>query len=200
MKLKILLFIFVIQFGLIQPAHSIDLQKGLSIKLIDEEGLESSIAKYNGFHRLVFFGYTYCPDICPLTLFQVSRALKSIDVDKDLRVLFISIDPKRDTPEVLAKYTDAFHPSLIGLTGDYESIMQLTGHFRTTFGFTLQEANKEQSLSKEEYENLGSDVSYTPYHSSQIYLLGKDGELLDIIGYGSQSGQIADKILEYIRN
>ena len=114
------------------------------------------------------------------------------------RVLFISIDPKRDTPEILAKYTDAFHKAVIGLTGDYENILQLTMGFHTTFGYSIRVDNQERPLSREEYATISSEANYTPYHSSQIYLLDTEGELVDIIGYGSVPKQIADKIREHI--
>ena len=194
--IKYTLLFFVIAFSV----QAVDLTDGLEIPLIDEQGRETSIAGYDGQYRLVFFGYTFCPDICPLTLLQVGRALKSIDdIENKLIPLFISIDPIRDNPDKLRQYTDAFHPDLVGLSGEYDDLVELNRQFRTTFGFTAEVDGQEQSLDKEQYLSMSADSHYVPYHSSQIYLLDRNGELLDIIGYGSQANQIADKINSFLR-
>ncbi len=169
------------------------------VELIDESGRPVTIDSYEGYLRLVFFGFSHCPDICPLTLFYTASALRSLEQGADkVRVLFISVDPKRDTPEVLARYTGAFHDSVIGLTGTYEQIETATKNFRTTFGFNLREGGKERALDKDEYLSIPADAPYTPYHSSQIYILDPNGDLLDIIGYGSKADLIAEKIREHL--
>jgi protein SCO1/2 len=190
--------LFICAIG-VKNSHAVDLSRGIGIPLIDENGQETSIAHHDGSYRLVFFGYTYCPDICPLTLLQVGRALRSIKgLDHDLKTLFISIDPVRDRPATLKDYTDAFHPSIIGMSGKYDDLVELSTQFRTTFGFNMESEGEEIALDKEQYLKLSSEDRYTPFHSSQIYLLDQNGELLDIIGYGSQSDQIASIITEHI--
>lgn len=170
-----------------------------STKLIDEQGQAAVISDYDGAYRLVFFGYTYCPDICPMTLFYIATALKSLGpLVEQLKVLFISVDPKRDTPQALIRYTDAFHPSIIGMTGSYDQIVAATKGFRTTFGFNMEIDGKERTLTRKEYEDISSDASYVPYHSSQIYILDPKGALVDIIGYGSTPDLIASKLREYL--
>jgi len=181
------------------PASIIDVS---GVNLIDETGQPVTIDSFDGYLRLVFFGYTHCPDICPLTLFYTASALKTLgkDAADNVRVLFVSVDPKRDTPEVLARYTGSFHESIIGLTGTYEQIRTAAASFRTSFGYNLREKGKEKSLDKEEYLSLPADAPYVPYHSSQIYVLGPEGDLLDIIGYGSKTDAIAEKIQAYLDN
>jgi protein SCO1/2 len=170
------------------PAPAVDLK----FELVDESGLPVSEADFDGQLRLVFFGFTSCPDICPITLQNVSAALRTMgDAASDIAVLFVSIDPHRDTPERLALYTDAFHPAVVGLTGSREQLTALASLFRTTFGYTVtNEQGQQRPLGQTEYEALPKDAQYVPYHSSQLYVVGWDGRLLDIIGYGSPPSQI----------
>jgi protein SCO1/2 len=178
------------------PTINID----LSYELIDESANVVSLDDFDAQLRLVFFGFTTCPDICPITLQNVAMALNSMASQKtDVTVLFISIDPNRDTPERLAQYTDAFHPAVVGLTASYEQITAVTTEFRTTFGHTMTDADgQERPLSQEEYEALPPTAAYNPFHSSQLYVLGSDGELLDIIGYGSTPTQIEATLRKYL--
>lgn len=179
------------------PAAEID----ISFELLDEFGQTVTSRDYDGQIRLVFFGYSSCPDICPITLHNIATALRSLGSPAEqVIVLFISTDPKRDTPEILAQYTDAFHPSVIGLTGTYDQIVNVTTGFRTTFGHSASSHGVDTPLSKKEYEAISPDASYTPFHSSQIYVIGRENELLDIIGYGSKPPLIAAKLSNYIDN
>lgn len=181
------------------PAYPDDVKDALSVRLINEEGRTVTLADYRGFFRLVFFGYTHCPDICPVTLFNIATALKLLKSPMErLKVLFISVDPNRDTPGVLAEYTGAFHPDIIGLTAGYDQLLAVTSGFRTTFGYTLQINGKTVPVGKVEYAGLPPEASYIPYHSSQLYLLDPSGELIDVIGYGSTPDLIADKIRAHL--
>lgn len=173
----------------------------LSFSLVDKTGQSVTDADVTGKLRLVFFGYTSCPDICPITLTNISAALESLgEQANDVSVLFISIDPKRDTPERLQAYTGAFHPSIIGLTGNYVQIEKVTAGFRTTFGFTVRDGTgAEQPLNRIEYETIPAFSDYTPFHSSQVYVIGPDDELLDIIGYGSKPDKIEDTLRKHLK-
>ena len=112
---------------------------------------------------LFFLDFPHCPDICPLTLFYVASALQSLESDADkIKVLFISVDPKRDTPDVLSKYTNAFHHSIIGMTGTYDQLVTAASKFRTTFGYNLNEKGKEKTLNKAEYEAMPATTNYVP--------------------------------------
>jgi protein SCO1/2 len=179
------------------PTASLD----LSFELIDENGKPVTDADFTGKLRLVFFGYASCPDICPITLANISAALESLDDQAgNVSVLFISIDPKRDTPERLQSYTGAFHPSIVGLTGNYVQLEAVTAGFRTTFGFTVRDGTgAEQPLNRIEYETIPEFADYTPFHSSQVYVIGTDDELLDIIGYGSKPEQIEETLRSHLR-
>jgi protein SCO1/2 len=197
--INIILCVVLIQVAGVNHAGATSVIETKSTGLIDETGKQAAIDDYNGLYRLVFFGYTHCPDVCPLTMYYVATALRSLgEAANSIRVLFISIDPKRDTPEALAKYTDAFHPSIIGFTGSYDDLKAAASGFRATFGYTVEEDGSERTLSPEEYETMPVGAPYVPFHSSQIYLLDREGTLLDIIGYGSKPADIAAKIRENI--
>lgn len=171
----------------------------ISFELTDESGNVVTSDSYGGRLRLVFFGFASCPDICPITLQNIGIALDSLGpLAEQITVLFISVDPKKDTPDVLKAYTEAFHPSIVGLTGTYEQLSTVTSGFRTTFGYTLSsDDGQNRPLSREEYELLLPEASYFPYHSSKVYLIGTNDELLDIIGYGSKPALIEEKLREY---
>jgi len=171
-----------------------------SFRLIDDNGRAVTDEDFDSQLRLVFFGYTSCPDICPITLTSISAALESLgEQAKDVAVLFISIDPKRDTPERLRAYTGAFHPSITGLTGNWVQIQAVTAGFRTTFGFTVRDGTgAEQPLNRIEYETIPAFADYTPFHSSQVYVIGPDDQLLDIIGYGSKPDKIEDTLRRHL--
>ncbi|MEQ8952872.1 MAG: SCO family protein, partial [Gammaproteobacteria bacterium] len=94
--------------------------------LVDQNGQTFASAQLQGKWSLVFFGFTSCSDICPLTTAELSRTLNELPAQqrKLLQVIFVSVDPARDSPEILAQYLDSFHEELIGLTGDIESLAQ----------------------------------------------------------------------------
>jgi len=172
----------------------------ISFDLTDENGNRATSDSFSGRLRLVFFGFASCPDICPVTLQNIGIALKSLGpLAEQVTVLFVSVDPKRDTPDVLKDYTDAFHPSIIGLTGTHDQLSEVTSGFRTTFGYTMTtEDGQELPLSREQYEELPDSANYFPYHSSKVYLIGRKDELLDLIGYGSKPAQIEEKLRIYV--
>jgi len=172
----------------------------VSFELVDESANAVTADDYSGKLRLVFFGYTSCPDICPITLQNIGMALSALDsLAEQVTVLFISVDPKRDTPERLAQYTDAFHASIVGLTGTHEQITAVTTGFRTTFGYSLSAENgQDRPLDRDEYNALTPTDAYVPYHSSQVYVIGRDDGIVDIIGYGSKPSQIEDTIRKHL--
>jgi protein SCO1/2 len=163
----------------------------LSLEMLDEAGHTTKLEDYADYTRLVFFGFTSCLHICPMTLSNVRIALNSLGpVADEVRVIFISVDPKRDTPEVLARYTDTFHSSIVGFTGTYDQITAMTAGFRTTFSYSMKIDGKVRPLTREEYQKLEPTASYVPAHGSQIYLLNKNGEVADVIGYGSTAADM----------
>jgi protein SCO1/2 len=127
--------------------------------LTDQNGQQRSDSEFRGKYMLVFFGYTFCPDVCPTTLAVMAAALDKMGADADRIVpIFISVDPERDKPEVLKAYLSAFGPRFIGLTGTEEEIAAAAKAYRV-----YVQAHKEDG------------ANYTVDHSGVVYLMDKSG-------------------------
>ena len=118
-------------------------------------------ADLRGAPFLVFFGYTHCPDVCPTTLFQLSEVLRALGPEAKFKVLFITVDPERDRPELMQHYSESFDPRIIGLSGDRASIDNVIAAYRVY-------ARKAP----------GANGEYTMDHSAVIYLMDRDGKFL----------------------
>lgn len=134
----------------------------LQFTLTDENGNTVHASHYRGKVKLMYFGYTHCPDICPLTLATVGRALKQLGSQADaVRVLFVSVDPKRDSPAVLKSYTDSFGPRFVGLTGTPTQLKALTKRYRVSYS----------------YEKPDKNGAYAVNHSAAIFVFGPQGKV-----------------------
>lgn len=104
------------------------------LELTDHTGKRRTLAEFRGSVAAIFFGFTRCPDVCPTTLSQMKAVLAEMGADaKRVQVLFITVDPERDTAEVLNQYVTAFDPSFIGLTGSVDDIKRVTKEFKVFF-------------------------------------------------------------------
>ncbi|HVO46006.1 MAG TPA: SCO family protein [Steroidobacteraceae bacterium] len=130
-----------------------------SLRLTDQDGRPFTQASLQGKSSLVFFGYTHCPDVCPTTLAKLAQVKKSAGVP-GLQVVFVSVDPQRDTPAVLSTYVHAFDPQFIGLTGEPTAIAALTSKF---------------GIAVARVELPGGD--YTMDHSAAVFLLNTHGQI-----------------------
>jgi protein SCO1/2 len=144
-----------------QPAT---LTVGGPFSLIDGDGRPVTDQSWHGKYMLVYFGYTYCPDVCPTTLTNLSDALDKLGTKADrLQPLFITVDPKRDTPPVVKQYAAAFGARIIGLTGSAEQIAAAAKAYRVYYA--------------EHRTGPGPD-DYSMDHSSVLYLMGPDGRFI----------------------
>ncbi len=156
--------------------------KGGAFTLTDHHGKVVTDKNFRGKFLMIFFGYTFCPDVCPLDLKVMSEALKILDQEGiEVQPLFISFDPTRDTVERIAGYVTHFHPRLIGLTGSKDQTFAAAGHY----GVDVSET----------YLADDPTSSYSLNHSSYTYLVGPDGTLLSMF----RSGITPDKMAAYIR-
>ncbi|MGQ2990809.1 MAG: SCO family protein [Brevundimonas sp.] len=133
---------------------------GGPFQLVDQNGRAVDQTILNGKWSLVFFGFTYCPDYCPTTLATLAAVEQELgDAAKDLQVVFISVDPARDTPQALKDYlsSDGFPEGVIGLTGTPDQVAGAAKAYRAF------------------YEKVGEGEAYTMNHSLTIYLMGPDG-------------------------
>ncbi len=136
-----------------------------------------------GKYKLVFFGYTFCPDICPTELQTIAQAMDLMgDSGADVQPLFITIDPERDTPPVLADYVKLFHPSIIGLTGTAEQIAAVAKAYRVYYARSQGEPDPTQ---------------YLMDHSTFAYLLAPDGSFVTVFAKGSTPEQMVEAINAY---
>lgn len=125
--------------------------------LLDQNSAQFTAARLKGAPTLVYFGYTHCPDVCPVTLLQLAQVIKT-GVVPNLRVVFISVDPARDTPTQLAQYVHAFDPDFIGLTGSAAMLQTVAQHFGVAY---------------QRVDLPGGD--YSMDHSSTIFLMDARG-------------------------
>lgn len=141
---------------------------GGAFTLTDVNGQRFDSKSLAGKPFAVFFGFTHCPDICPTTLLEMSNHLKALGERADrLNVLFVTIDPERDTPEHLKLYLSAFDPRIIGLTGSKEEIAAVAKSFRAVY---------ERVPNK-----TGTD--YTMNHTASVYLMDKTGRLVSTLSF-----------------
>jgi protein SCO1/2 len=135
---------------------------GKELALTGHDGKPRTLADFRGKAVVLTFGFTHCPDICPTTLADVAAALKKLGPDAArVQVLFVSVDPERDTLDVLAKYVPAFDPGFLGLTGDAAATQRTAKEFKIFY----------------EKRPGGAAGAYTVDHSGQIYVLDAQGRL-----------------------
>ncbi|MBL8062842.1 MAG: SCO family protein [Anaerolineales bacterium] len=142
-----------------------------------------SLSDYRGKLVLIYFGYTFCPDICPATLANVAQALRDMGDEKasEIQTIMISLDPERDTPEKLAAYVTHFHPTFIGITGSQDDLITIT----TLYGIFFQK--KEGS----------SATDYLIDHTATLMVIDREGYLKLVFPFGVTSKEIAED-LEYM--
>jgi protein SCO1 len=152
-----------------------------SFKLIAHTGEEKTTKDFKGRVVAIFFGFASCPDICPTTMFELKKIKAELGKNSNkLEVLFITLDPDRDTAELLSKFIPSFDSSFIGLTGNEESIKKITQQFKVY------------------REKVTQGDSYTIDHSSGIYLLDKEGAIRVRHPYGSEVKSIIEDIEKLI--
>lgn len=152
--------------------------------LIDQTGKTVTDRDFRGKYMLVFFGFTHCPDICPAELQVMAATLEELgDQAKDVVPIFITLDPERDTQEAMAAYVKNFGQRFVGLTGSPEAIAAAAKAYRISYS-KFQE-DKTQS-------------NYSIDHSALVYLMGKDGEYITHLPYGTPAAKMTETLRRYI--
>jgi len=150
---------------------------GKELSLTDHTGKPRTLAEFRGKIVVVFFGYTRCPDVCPTTLSEMKMILDKLGEDrKKIQVLFVTIDPERDTPELLAKYVPAFDPSFLGLYGDEAATIKAAKEFKVFF---------------QKVPGKTPD-SYTMDHTAASYIIDTQGRLRLFARYGQPDSIATD--------
>ncbi len=156
---------------------------GGAFTLTNQDGEKISDTDFAGKYRIIYFGFTYCPDVCPIDLANLMNGLTLAEKEdpamaEKIQPIFISIDPERDGPDQLKQYVDHFHPRLIGLTGSVDEIAAVAKKYLIIYN-------------KREAEGFSD---YLVDHSRQGYLFGPEGEPIALLPYDGTPQQVADEI------
>ena len=181
-KLRLLFSIFAALLLLVAcdpakpPFNALDITGaagyGNDFRMTDHNGKARTMADFSGKAVAVFFGFTHCPDVCPTTLSEMKRVMEKLGPDSArLQVLFVTVDPKRDTPELLAKYVPSFNASFLGLYGDDDATAKIARDFKIIY--RVQPGKTPDS--------------YTLDHSAGMLVFDPQGALRLFIDYGRLS-------------
>jgi protein SCO1/2 len=157
---------------------------GRELALADHHGNARALADFRGKAVVIFFGFTQCPDVCPTALSALADAMRRLGPDAArVQVLFVTVDPERDTAELLASYVPAFHPSFLGLRGDAEATARVAKEFKVL------------------YQKVPGQTpdTYTMDHSAGLYLFDPQGRLRVFESHGQGAEAIAHDLRELLR-
>jgi protein SCO1/2 len=165
---RVLALLLAGSLALMAAADARAVEIGGPFELVDQNGVTRTNADFAGSYLLVYFGYTYCPDLCPTTLVEMAEAVEVLaeqDPAKAARVVpvFITVDPQRDTPDVLKGYAEGFHPRLVALTGSQRAV---------------DKVGRKYGVFHARAPGRGPD-DYLVDHTSFVYLMGPDGRYLE---------------------
>ena len=153
---------------------------------LSREGDSFALSDYRGQVVLLYFGYTFCPDVCPTSLALMRQALRELSPEQLAQVqgVFVSVDPQRDTPERLAEYTRFFHPRIMGVSGS-EAQLAEAGRL---YGAAWARAESDSAM------------GYSVDHSSSTYVIDRTGKLVSILPHGASAQRIIETVLPLINN
>jgi protein SCO1/2 len=152
---------------------------GRDFKLTDHGGKVRTLADFRGKIVAIFFGYTHCPDVCPTTLSDFAMAIRDLGVEGEkVQVLFVTVDPERDTPELLARYVPSFNPTFLGMHTDPASLAELAKDFKVVY----------------QKSSVKGPINYLIDHSAGTYVYDSQGRLRLHIAYGTGSRAIAQDL------
>lgn len=161
---------------------------GGAFALIDQDGKPRTDKDFAGKYRLMYFGYTFCPDICPTDVALVAKGLKAFEATAPKRAakvqpIFVTVDPERDDPASLKAFVSAFHPRLIGLTGTPAAIEAA----KKTFGIYSRKVE------------TSDPANYLVDHFAVIYLFGPNGEPIAFLPHGSTAAEVTAMLDAHVR-
>ena len=164
------------------PFNGIDVtggEMGGPLRLTDHEGRARSLADFRGKVVVVVFGFTHCPDVCPTTLADMAKAVRELgERGSDVQVLFVTVDPKRDSAELLRQYVPAFHPAFIGLRGNEDETKAVTKSFHV---YAAERPGK-------------TPETYTVDHSAQSFVFDRQGRVRLLLPPATASSAIASDL------
>ena len=156
-----------------------DVGWGRELALTGHDGKPYSLASFKGRAVILFFGYTQCPDVCPVTMGAMRELMTTLGADAQrIQVLFVTVDPERDTPQLLAQYVPAFHPSFLGLYGDAAATAKVAAEFKVFY-------RKQQG---------NNATTYTVDHTAGSYVLDASGRLRLYFRHGETPERMAQDL------
>lgn len=163
--------------------HAKAQQLGGDFILLDQEGRRFDSQQLRGKVVLLFFGYTYCPDICPTELSNIAAVLDSLEqMSNAVQGLFITLDAERDKPDVLKSYTEYFSSGLVGLTGTQPEIDRVASMYGVKF-----------------QKHIADDQRYSIDHSANLYIIDRDGRLATVVPYGLPPEHVLGVVQELLK-
>jgi protein SCO1 len=157
---------------------------GRDFQLMDAAGKPRTLADYRGKAVVIFFGYTQCPDVCPTTLAELAEVMKRLGPDADrVQVLFVTVDPQRDTPELLSKYVPAFDSRFAGLYGDAAATERTAKEFKIIY----------------QKQPGATPGTYSVDHSAGTYIYDPQGRLRLYVSYGQSPDVFAHDLRELLK-
>ena len=170
----------------VEESPSLPGEIGGRFMLVDQDGQLFTDRDLLGKYQLIFFGYTSCPDVCPTSMVVVSQGLKRIGaLAEKIQAYFVSVDPERDTPELLRTYTGYFDAGIMGLTGSPEMIERVARAYKVRYEKVMD-------------DDQDSDF-YVMDHSASIFLMSPEGRFVTKFPFGTDSIHLAEKLQEYVR-
>ena len=171
-----------------EPFKAVDItgaEYARELSLTDPDGKRRTLDDFKGKVTLVFFGYTQCPDVCPTTLAELAQIKKSLGPDGDrVQGVFVTVDPDRDTPEVLKAYVGNFDPSFVALRGSAEQTKAVAREFKV---FYMKVPGKTEG-------------SYTMDHTAGSYIIDGEGRLRLFVRYGTPAGAVAADLQQLLKS
>ena len=172
------------------------IQIGGDFELTNHLGQKTTNDSFNGYYRLIFFGFTNCPDFCPDTLNNIGIIINQIDKKNQLVPIFITVDPERDTVIKLKKYLTNFNPKIIGLTGTKEQIKSVKTKYKI-FSKKIMDMKKEDESSNNHRDGHCHGV-YDIAHTTIIYLMDKKGVYIAHFSPDTNNSDMVKKINQYL--
>jgi protein SCO1/2 len=174
-----ILFAALVGFTSLRPSPLSSI--GGPFSLISHTGQTLTEKEFLGRPFLIFFGYTHCLDICPIKLFEISEILRVLGPQAEIGAMFVTVDPERDTPDVIKDYLANFDPRIIGLTGDRAAIESMLREY----GIYAKKA-------------MGKSGDYGVDHTTVVYLMGKDGRLVRTLNVDRDPLELARELRFYL--
>lgn len=160
---------------------------GGQFEILNHDGKMVSDKDFTGRYMLIYFGYTFCPDVCPTELQVMTGALELLgDEAKQIQPVFVSVDPGRDTPAVMKEYVGNFYPGMIGLTGNAKQVAKIAKLYRVFYSKAAEKGAAEDE--------------YAMDHSSIMYLMGPDGKFVKHFGYGTDPEKLAKALKKAMKS